>query len=102
MSDRLDTLRTMVARNPTDNFARYGLAMEYTNLGDLEGAINEFRALLSINPNYAAAYYHCGQTLEKLGRTSEARDIYEQGIEASTRLGDLHTRTELEAARDLL
>ena len=76
--------------------------MECANQGDLEGAVHEFRALLSINPNYAAAYYHCGQMLEKLGRASEARQFYEQGIETSTRLGDLHTRSELEAARDLL
>ncbi len=92
----------MVAQNPTDSFARYGLAMEYVNRGELEGAVNEFRALLSINPNYAAAYYHCGQALEKLSRVPEARQVYEQGIETATRLGDLHTRGELEAALELL
>jgi Tfp pilus assembly protein PilF len=92
----------MVAQNPTDSFARYGLAMECLNHGDLEGAVNEFRALLSINPNYAAAYYHCGQALEKLGRLTEARHVYEQGIETATRLGDLHTRGELEAVLDML
>ena len=102
MSDRLETLRTMVARNPTDSFARYGLAMEHATRGNLEAAVDEFRALLSINPNYAAAYYHYGQALEKLGRPEEARHVYEQGIETTTRLGDLHTRSELETARDLL
>lgn len=102
MSNRLETLRTMVAQNPTDNFVRYGLAMEYIGRGDWEAAANEFRALLSINPNYAAAYYHCGQALEKLGQSAEARHIYEQGIETTTKLGDLHTRSELETARDLL
>lgn len=92
----------MVAQNPTDSFARYGLAMEYSREGKLEQAVEEFRSLLAINPNYAAAYYHTGQALEKLGRLEDARGIYQQGIETTLRLGDLHTRSELEAALELL
>ena len=101
-STRMQTLLAMVAQNPTDSFARYGLAMEYMAQGELERAAGEFRALLSTNPNYAAAYFHAGQALEKLGRTEEARQMYRQGIEMTTRLGDLHTRSELEAALELL
>ena len=55
-----------------------------------------------VNPNYPAAYYHGGQTLEKLGRREDARALYRQGIEATTRIGDLHTRGEIQAALDLL
>ena len=72
--NRLETLRNMVEQNAGDTFARYGLAMEYRNAGDLECALREFNALLEINPDYPAAYYHGGQTLEKLGRTEEARE----------------------------
>ena len=32
---RLDILKSMVEQNPGDSFARYGLAMEYRNTGDL-------------------------------------------------------------------
>jgi tetratricopeptide (TPR) repeat protein len=92
----------MVARNPNDSFARYGLAMEYANSGELENAMEEYRALLAVNPNYPAAYYHGGQTLEKLGRREDARSLYRQGLEATTRIGDLHTRSEIQAALDLL
>lgn len=99
---RLETLQQMVAHNPTDSFARYGLAMEYAGNGNLEQAAEEFRTLLAMNPNYAAAYYHAGQTLEKLGRVEEARQLYQRGIETTTKLGDLHTRSELQAALDLL
>ena len=102
MSNRLEVLKSMVAQNPTDSFSRYGLAMEYTNSGDLQGAIQEYQALLAVNPDYSAAYYHGGQTLEKLGRREEARALYRKGIEATTRIGDLHTRSELQAALDLL
>jgi tetratricopeptide (TPR) repeat protein len=102
MSQRLDTLKSMVDQNPNNTFARYGLAMEHANSGDLEQAIAEYRALLAVNADYAAAYFHGGQTLEKLGRKDEARQMYQQGIEATVRNGDAHTRSELQAALDLL
>ncbi len=92
----------MVAQNPGDTFTRYGLAMEYRNGGDLETAVREFRALIEMNPDYPAAYFHAGQTLEKLGRTEEAREMYAEGINAATRKGDMHARGEMQAALDLL
>ena len=100
--NRLDGLKGMVDQNPTDSFARYGLAMEYNNSGKLDDAVREFRALLEVNPNYSAAYFHGGRALEQLGRTGEARNLYQRGIEVTTRNGDLHTRNEIQAALDLL
>jgi len=102
MDNRLEVLKTMVAQNPNDSFSRYGLAMEYANSGNLEEAVAEYRALLAVNPNYSAAYYHGGQALAKLGRREEARTLYQHGIEATTRIGDLHARSEIEAALELL
>ncbi|MGD1072826.1 MAG: tetratricopeptide repeat protein [Bryobacteraceae bacterium] len=97
-ANRLDILRSMVEQKPEDSFSRYGLAMEYANAGSLEAAVAEFEALLRYNPNYSAGYFHGGQTLEKLGRTEEAREIYRKGIEATGATGDEHTRSELIAA----
>ncbi|HEX4770403.1 MAG TPA: tetratricopeptide repeat protein [Bryobacteraceae bacterium] len=101
-TNRLEILKQMVAQDPANAFARYGLATEYANSGALEEAVAEFRNLLSRDENYAAAYYHGGQALEKLGRVQEARDFYQTGIEVTTRKGDLHTRAEIEAALNLL
>ncbi len=100
--NRLEILKNMVAQNPSDCFSRYGLAMEYANTGEFEQAVQEYQALLAVNPDYAAAYYHGGKALEKLGRSEQARELYRKGIEATTRTGDLHTRSELEAALELL
>lgn len=99
---RLEMLQDYVAASPNDSFVRYGLAQEYLKQAELEKALEQFRELLRLDPNYAAAYYHGGQTLEKLGRLEEAREIYRQGIELTGRLGDLHARSELQAALDLL
>jgi len=100
--NRLEILKSMVAQNPKDNFSRYGLAMEYANSGDLESAVKEYESLLSVNPDYAAAYYHGGQALEKLGRVDDARRMYRRGLEATRRNGDAHTNSELQAALDIL
>jgi tetratricopeptide (TPR) repeat protein len=101
-SARLEMLKNLVTQNPNDAFSRYGLAMEYRNSGDLEAAIAEFRSLIAANPDYAAAYFHGGQTLERLGRPEDARELYQQGIEAARRKGDEHTRAEIQACLDLL
>jgi len=100
--NRLETLKNLVAQNPGDSFARYGLAMALAAAGDYTQAVEEYRKLLEINPKYVAAYYHRGQALEKLGKRDEAREIYRRGIEVSTQAGDMHTRSELEAVLDLL
>jgi tetratricopeptide (TPR) repeat protein len=100
--NRLEILQTMVEQNPKDSFSRYGLAMEYANTGSLEKAVGEYEALLSFNPDYAAAYYHGGQTLEKLGRLDDARSLYRRGLEATRRTGDAHTNSEIQAALDIL
>jgi tetratricopeptide (TPR) repeat protein len=102
MSARLETLRQMVAQDPRKSFTRYGLAMELMNLGRLEEAVGEFRTLLQFDPDYCAAYFHGGRALESLGRLEEARSIYLAGIEAATRTGDAHTRSELQAAIESL
>jgi len=101
-SQRLQTLQAMVDANPQDAFSRYALAMEYVNTGALEPAVGEFQSLLEHNPRYAAGYFHGGQTMEKLGRLDEARDLYRRGIQVTTETGDEHTRSELMGALDLL
>ena len=101
-STRLDILRSMVEQKPEDSFARYGLAMELMNTGDLQASVGEFRKLLEFNPNYAAGYFHGGQTLEKLGRIEEAREIYRKGIEVTAATGDSHTQGELMAALQMI
>ena len=100
--NRLEILKNMVAQNPSDSFARYGLAMAYAGAGDYAQAVEEYRKLIEANPKYVAAYYHSGQALEKLGKAEEARAIYRRGIEISTQVGDMHARSELETVLDLL
>ncbi len=92
----------MVEQKPTDSFARYGLAMEYRNSGDLEAAMAEFRTLMEVNPDYSPAYFHGGQTLERMGLLEEAREVYTRGVEVTIRIGNEHARSEMQGALDML
>ena len=98
-NQRIEALQQLLADDPGNTFARYGLAMEHVRSGDLNGAVREFETVLETDPKYSAAYYHAGQTLEKLGKTEQARELYRRGI-AATR--DPHALSELQAALDIL
>jgi tetratricopeptide (TPR) repeat protein len=101
-SNRFETLIALLQQNPEDVFARYALALEYRNAGDLEQAIRELRSIQQRNPDYVAAYFHAGQALEKLGQTAQAAASYRLGVEAATRTGDAHAKNELQTALDIL
>lgn len=96
--DRVAILKQLVAQNPSDNFARYGLAMEYGKAGQFEEAVAEYRAIVAASPDYSAAYFQGGQALEQLGRKEEAREFYRAGIEVTARRGEGHAREQLESA----
>jgi len=101
-SDRLEALKSILAQNPGDALARYGLAMEHVKAGEYEQAVAQFEELIKLKPDHAYACFHAGQTLEKLGRIEAARQMYRQGIEAAGRKGDAHARDELQAELDRL
>jgi tetratricopeptide (TPR) repeat protein len=99
---RREILEDFASKNPGDAFSRYGLAMECAQLGDLAAAESHFKSLLEAHPGYVAGYFHYGQLLAKLERTSEARQILSAGIAQAARLGDGHARSEMQAALDEL
>lgn len=100
--DRVAMLQEVLAQNPTDTFARYGLAMEYVNRGDTSTALAEFRTLIEANPDYAPGYQMAAQTLTKAGRDEEARKMLQDGIACAIRTRNQHAQSEMEAMLDEL
>lgn len=90
-------LTEILSQNPNDAFARYGLAMEYSNAGRVEQALAEFGKLLAAHPDYTAGYFMAAQTLAKAERTEEARKMLADGIASAQRTGNMHARSEMEA-----
>jgi tetratricopeptide (TPR) repeat protein len=100
--DRIAMLTEVLAANPGDAFARYGLAMEYSNAGQVDQAIAEFKTLLEKNPDYTPGYFMAAQTLEKAGRTDDAKRMLVDGIQSARRMGNIHAQSEMTAMLDSL
>ncbi|HZE26312.1 MAG TPA: tetratricopeptide repeat protein [Terriglobales bacterium] len=94
--DRLTMLTEILSQNPNDAFARYGLALEYSNTGDVERALEEFGKLLSAHPDYTAAYFMAAQTLARVDRVAEAKRMLGDGIASAKRTGNGHAQSEME------
>jgi len=100
--DKLAALNEILSLDPTNAFARYGLAMEHNAQGNPEAALTEFTTLIGYNPDYVPAYQMSAQTLAKLGRTDEALTRLHDGIAAANRTNNQHALAEMEAMREEL
>ena len=95
-------LAEILTQNPDDAFARYGLAMEYSKLGEVERAMEEFGKLLAKHPDYSAGYFMAAQTLAKASRNDEAKKMLVEGISSARRTGNTHAQSEMTAMLDEL
>ncbi len=90
-------LTEILTQNPQDAFARYGLAMEFSNQGEIERAMAEFQQLLAAHPDYTAGYFMAAQTLARADRGDEAKQMLANGIASARRSGNQHALAEMEA-----
>ena len=98
--DRIAMLNEVLSQNPNDVFARYGLAMEFSNSGDVERALSEFTKLLAVNPDYTPGYFMAAQTLARAGRLEESKKMLNDGIASAKRTGNNHAQSEMQAMLD--
>jgi predicted Zn-dependent protease len=101
-SKRLAFLQKTTADGSTDPLAWYGLAMEYRKLERWDEALQTFTALRTMKPDYVAMYLMCGQMLEGIARTDDARQWLEAGLAEATKKGDGHAASEIQSALDAL
>ena len=55
--DKLAGLKEILALDPKNSFARYGIAVELANRGEVDAALAEFDQLLAKDPDYTAGYF---------------------------------------------
>jgi len=95
--DRIASLNELLTQDPNNAFARYGLALEHSNAGDFDRALEEFGKLIAVHPDYVPGYQMAAQTLVKAGRPGEAKSMLENGIASAQRKDDSHAESEMQA-----
>jgi predicted Zn-dependent protease len=98
--DKIAMLNEILQLNPTDAFARYGLAMAYAAEGKTDEALREFATTTEDNPDYVPAYQMAAQTLVKAGKFDEARTKLKEGLAACERTGNAHAASEMTVMQD--
>jgi hypothetical protein len=96
---RREFLEEALRQDPSNTFARYGLAMELVN-SEPGAAWSHFEYLLMHHSEYSATYYQAGVFLMKQERLDEARKVLATGVEITGRQGKQHAQAELQAALD--
>ena len=94
---RLETFRAMVARNPGNPLARFGLANEAYKERLYEEARENYEAYLAVSDDEGNAYGKLAEVLQALGQTADARTAYLRGIEAARRFGHPGMVSDFEA-----
>jgi hypothetical protein len=98
--DRISMLAEILSQNPSDAFARYGLAMAYAAEGREREALAEFDIIIERTPDYVPAYQMSAQELLKAGRSDDARARLEAGLTAASRTGNAHAASEMQGMID--
>lgn len=95
--DKVAMLTEILSQDPTNAFARYGLAMEFAGQGEAATAIAEFDRLLHDHPDYTAGYFMAAQTLARSGESQRAIGYLRLGLESAQRTGNQHAYSEMES-----
>lgn len=95
--DKIAGLKEILALDPKNSFARYGIAMELVGRGETTAALDEFNTLLENDPEYTAGYFMAAQTLAGAGHTQEAIVRLKDGISCAARNGNSHALSEMQA-----
>ena len=94
--DRLEQLRSLLAKNPTDELLWYTVGRESAKAGNFPDAVVAFEKAATLKPDYSTAFREWGQALTRMGQFAAARDVFAQGQIVAERTGDLQVKREIE------
>ena len=95
-ASKLETFRAMVAKNPDNVLARFGLANEAMKAGLHEEAAEQLGAYLARYDDEGNGWQRLAECRLALGQPTEARAALEHGIAAARRYGHGGLAGELE------
>jgi predicted Zn-dependent protease len=96
LSDKIEAFRKMVAKDPTNVLAKYGLANEAMKAGLYDEAREQLTAYLAVYDDEGNGFGRLAEALLHLNQTEEARDALRRGIAAAKRFGHPGMAADLE------
>jgi tetratricopeptide (TPR) repeat protein len=85
VQSKIEIFTAMLAAQPENAMIWYGLASEQYKLENWSEAAKSLRQVVSLNPDYTAAYQMLGTVLANVGDLDEAQRAWRDGIEAADR-----------------
>ena len=87
VQSKIEIFTAMLADQPENAMIWYGLASEQYKLENWDEAAKSLRQVVSLNPDYTAAYQMLGTVLANVGDLDGAQQAWRNGIEAADRTG---------------
>jgi len=100
--NRIEQFQELIKADPNDDFLYYGLGLEYFKAERYQEAVEAFKTVIRLKPDYSAAYRELGKALARVGQLEEAKKVYEEGMEVAEKKGDLQTKKEMKVFLDRL
>jgi predicted Zn-dependent protease len=87
VQSKIEIFTAMLAEQPENAMIWYGLASEQYKLENWSEAAKSLHQVVSLNPDYTAAYQMLGTVLANAGDLDGAQHAWRNGIEAADRTG---------------
>ena len=87
VQSKIEIFTAMLAEQPENAMIWYGLAGEQCKLENWTEAAKSLRQVVSLNPDYTAAYQMLGTVLANVGDLAGAQQAWRDGIETADRTG---------------
>jgi Tfp pilus assembly protein PilF len=97
--DRLEQILAFLQEQPDDSFLRYALAQEYAKRENWALAEENYQHLLNADPEYLATYYHLALLYRSQGKTEQAKELLDDGIDRAKAAREQHTLSEMQSLR---
>lgn len=100
VQSKIEVFTAMLAEQPENAMIWYGLASEQYKLENWTEAATALRQVVSLNPDYTAAYQMLGTALAKMDDLDGAQKAWRDGIEAAGRTGAWKAGQHMQALLD--
>src|SRR5437868_12387928 len=95
LNDRIAQFRKMASDDPDNELGHFRLGQLLTEANEHGEAVKSFERTLELSPGFSKVFQLLGQALLKLGKKSEAIDVWTRGWKVADERGDKMPRDEM-------